>query len=176
MSRHSTHSAKPDTLVCTLPEPWLYRAGRRGDAITDLRYVEARLRANPSLHHIHVADSVRSAETLLSHAGITRSSRALRVLDLAYLPKWTFELSDWEHLLRDLACHHMAHNATIHLELPIAQIMDNPNGLKALATRFGHLHRIRSYAASGRLSPAADIHASFSNLQPFRSDCRHLLR
>ena len=96
---------------------------------------------------------------------------------LAYLPKWTFDdMSDWEHLLRDLACHLMARNATIHLELPIAQIMDNPNGLKALATRFGHLHRIRSYAASGRLSPAADIHASFSNLQPFRSDCRHLLR
>ena len=61
MSRHSTHSAKPDTLVCTLPEPWLYRAGRRGDAITDLRFIEARLRTNPSLHHIHVADSVRSA-------------------------------------------------------------------------------------------------------------------
>ena len=82
MSRYRTHSAKPDTLVCTLPEPWLYRAGRRGDAITDLRYVEARLRTNPSLRHIHVAESVRSAETLLSHAGITRSSRALRVLDL----------------------------------------------------------------------------------------------
>ena len=62
------------------------------------------------------------------------------------------------------------------LELPIAEIVDHPNGLKALATRFGHLHRIRSYAASGRLSPAADIHASFTNLQPFRSDCRHLLR
>jgi hypothetical protein len=242
MSRHCTHSAKPDTLVCTLPEPWLYRAGRRGDAITDLRYVEAQLRTNPSLHHIHVADSVRSAETFLSHAGITRSSRALRVLDLtssdgirvalarfhghhavgmdsadrlrqnistalgvhplryalaartplpsalrprqcrfdvalAYLPKWTFDdMSDWEFLLRDLACHHMAHNATIHLELPIAEIVDHPNGLKALATRFGHLHRIRSYAASGRLSPAADIHAAFTNLQPFRSDCRHLLR
>ena len=113
MNRHSTHSAKPDTLVCTLPEPWLYRAGRRGDAITDLRFIEARLRTNPSL---------------------------------------------------------------LHLELPIAAIMDHPNGLKALATRFGHLHRIRSYAASGRLSPAADIHAAFSNLQPFRSDCRHLLR
>ena len=95
---------------------------------------------------------------------------------LAYLPKWTFELSDWEYLLSDLACHHMAHNATIHLELPIAAIMDHPNGLKALATRFGHLHRIRSYAASGRLSPAADIHASFTDLQPFRSDCRPLLR
>ena len=230
--RHRTHSAKPDTLVCTLPEPWLYRAGRRGDAITDLRYVETRLRTNPSLRHIHVAESVRSAETLLAHAGITRSSRALRVLDLtssdgirvalarfhghhavgmdaadrlrqnistalgvhplryalaaqtplptalrprqcrfdvalAYLPKWTFDdTSDWEHLLRDLAAFTWR---TTRRSTSSCPSLDH--GQRTASRRSPHasaICRIRSYAASGRLS--ADIHASFSDLQPFRSD------
>ena len=83
-ARKCAPAPRPDSLVCVVPDPWLFMSVRDSSFATDdLRFVETRLHTNPALRRLEHASGVRAATARLSLSGLRRSHRSLRVLDLA---------------------------------------------------------------------------------------------